>query len=192
MNTRSFLASGFVVSLLAAVFFAGLFFTVMPLQVFAVCTDSFGMIVADGTPGAFCSGPSGNQLQGQGGGSNQISGQGAGNQIQGQGGGGNQIQGQGGSQSGGSRTIQNPLKVGSISEFVSALLKAVIAIGIPIAILFIVLAGFKFIAAQGSPDKLSEARSNFLWVVIGIAIFIGASALAELVMATLRQIGVGV
>lgn len=92
----------------------------------------------------------------------------------------------------GSRTIQNPLRVNSIAEFISALLRAVIAIGIPIAILFIVLAGFKFIAAQGSPDKLSEARTNFLYVVIGIAIFIGASALAELVMATLRQIGVNV
>lgn len=94
--------------------------------------------------------------------------------------------------SSGSRTIQNPLRVNSIAEFISALLRAVIAIGIPIAILFIVLAGFKFIAAQGSPDKLSEARTNFLYVVIGIAIFIGASALAELVMATLRQIGVNV
>ena len=92
----------------------------------------------------------------------------------------------------GSRTIQNPLRVNSIAEFISMLLRAVIAIGIPIAILFIVLAGFKFIAAQGSPDKLSEARTNFVYVVIGIAIFIGASALAELVMATLRQIGVNV
>lgn len=95
--------------------------------------------------------------------------------------------------SGGSRTIQNPLNgINSIAQFISALLRAVIAIGIPIAILFIVLAGFKFIAAQGSPDKLSEARTNFLYVVIGIAIFIGASALAELVVATLRQIGVNV
>ena len=94
--------------------------------------------------------------------------------------------------SSGSRTIQNPLRVNSIAEFISALLRAVIAIGIPIAILFIVLAGFKFIAAQGSPDKLSEARTNFLYVVIGIAIFIGASALAELIMATIRQIGINV
>lgn len=95
--------------------------------------------------------------------------------------------------SSGSRTIQNPLNgINSIAQFISALLRAVIAIGIPIAILFIVLAGFKFIAAQGSPDKLSEARTNFLYVVIGIAIFIGASALAELVVATLRQIGVNV
>ena len=93
---------------------------------------------------------------------------------------------------GNTATIQNPLKVNSIAEFISALLKAVIAIGVPIAILFIVLAGFKFIAAQGSPEKLAEARSNFVYVVIGIAIFIGASALAELVMATLRQIGVNV
>ena len=96
------------------------------------------------------------------------------------------------SSGGGSRTIQNPLQVQSISQFISALLKAVIAIGVPIAILFIVLAGFKFVAAQGSPDKLSEARTNFMYVIIGIAIFIGASALAEIIMATLRQIGVNV
>ncbi len=94
--------------------------------------------------------------------------------------------------SAGSQTIQNPLKVNSIGEFISALLKAIIAIGIPIAILFIVLAGFKFIAAQGNPEDLKKARQNFLYVVIGIAIFIGAYALAELIMATLRQIGVNV
>jgi hypothetical protein len=92
----------------------------------------------------------------------------------------------------GSQTITNPAKAESIGEFVALILRAVMAIGIPIAIIFIVLAGFKFITAQGSPQALAEARSNFVYTVIGIAIFIGASALAELVMATLRQIGVNV
>lgn len=116
----------------------------------------------------------------------QAGGQG-GVQIGGQG--GVQIGGQGGA---GSRTIMNPAKVQSVAEFVSLLLRAIMAIGVPIAIIFIVLAGFKFIAAQGSPSALAEARQNFVYVIIGIAIFIGASALAQLVVSTLRQVGVSV
>lgn len=95
------------------------------------------------------------------------------------------------SYTGGSATIQNPIGQGTtISGFIDKLLTAVIQIGIPIAVLFIILAGFKFIVAQGKPAELEAARRNFLHVVIGVAIFLGASALAKLIVGTLKQIGV--
>ena len=87
--------------------------------------------------------------------------------------------------------IQNPIGAGTtISGFIDKLLTAVIQIGIPIAVLFFILAGFKFIVAQGKPAELEAARRNFLHVVIGVAIFLGASALAKLIVGTLKQIGV--
>jgi hypothetical protein len=90
----------------------------------------------------------------------------------------------------GYNTLQNPLGVSSLCQLIGLLLKAVIAIGIPIAVLFIVYAGFKFILARGSPTELSEARSNLFNVIIGIAIFLGASIIANVIIATLHQLGV--
>lgn len=89
-------------------------------------------------------------------------------------------------------TIQNPLNgISTVSEFVKAILNGILAIGLPVAVFFIVLSGFRFIAAQGNQEKLSEARSNFMWTIVGVAIFIGAWTLANLIAATLKQIGVG-
>ena len=73
---------------------------------------------------------------------------------------------------------------------VKGLLDAVMIIGIPIAVLFIVWAGFKFVLAQGNPGELTEARSNFLHVIIGIGIFVGASLIASIIVNTLGALGV--
>src|SRR5579862_732453 len=58
-----------------------------------------------------------------------------------------------------SYTVQNPLAANSFCGLVKNLLQAALAIGIPIAVLFIVYAGFKFVLAQGNPEKLKEARN---------------------------------
>lgn len=90
----------------------------------------------------------------------------------------------------GSFTLQNPLKFDTICGLVTGILEAVMVIGIPIAILFIVWAGFKFVLAQGNSERLSDARSNFLHVIIGIGIFVGASLIASVIVNTLEQLGV--
>ncbi len=90
----------------------------------------------------------------------------------------------------GANTLINPLKFDTICGLVTGLLEAVMVIGIPIAVIFIVWAGFKFVLAQGNADKLSEARSNFLHVIIGIGIFVGASLIASVIINTLEQLGV--
>lgn len=87
--------------------------------------------------------------------------------------------------------VKNPLTANSFCGLVKNLLQAAIAIGIPIAVLFIVYAGFKFVLARGNPEKLAEARQNFLWTIIGIAIFLGAWLLATVVANTVNQLGGG-
>ncbi len=88
-----------------------------------------------------------------------------------------------------SNTLQNPLAVSSFCQLINLLLKAALVIGIPIAVLFIVYAGFKFILARGSPGALTEARANFVATLIGVAIFIGASVIASVILNTLVQLG---
>lgn len=86
--------------------------------------------------------------------------------------------------------LENPLSVNSFCSLILKLLEVVILIGIPIAILFIVWAGFKFVVAQGKPQAIADARRNFLNVIIGIAIFVGASLIANVIINTLRDLGV--
>lgn len=88
----------------------------------------------------------------------------------------------------GSQTVVNPLGVTSICGLIKALLGAAIAIGIPIAVLFIVYAGLKFVLARGKAEDLAAARSNFLYTVIGIAIFLGAWLLASVIANTVNAI----
>lgn len=90
-----------------------------------------------------------------------------------------------------SYSVNNPLGANSFCGLVQNLLQAALAIGIPIAVLFIVYAGFKFVLAQGNPEKLKEARNNFMWTVIGIAIFLGAWLLASVVANTVNALGSG-
>ncbi len=90
----------------------------------------------------------------------------------------------------GSNTFTNPLKVNSVCGLVVGVLNAVMIIGIPIAVLFIVWAGLKFILAQGKPEAIKDARNNFLHVLIGIALFVGSSLIAKVILNTLRGLGV--
>ena len=84
----------------------------------------------------------------------------------------------------------NPLKAefSSIPLFIAGSLKVLVMIALPVIVLFFVIAGFKFISAQGNPSKLEEARKNFVWVVVGALLIRGSWVLATLIAATVSQL----
>ena len=90
--------------------------------------------------------------------------------------------------------VKNPLAVDLLCGLIKLLLGAALEIGIPTAVLFIVYAGLKFVLAQGNSAALEQAKRNFLTTIIGIALFLGAWLLAQLianVVNTLTQPGTG-
>jgi hypothetical protein len=94
-------------------------------------------------------------------------------------------------QSGGSGYFQNPTSKAGINDlqsFVAAFLKAVVQISLPILTLFIVYAGFKFVFARGKPEGLAEAKKNFLYVILGAILILGAWVLATLISTTASQV----
>ncbi len=92
--------------------------------------------------------------------------------------------------SGDPNSLQNPLNVDSFPALIEKILQAAIAIGVPISILFIVYAGFKLVWAQGNPTELQKARSNLMYTLVGIGIFVGAAILVSIIVTTLCQVGV--
>lgn len=86
--------------------------------------------------------------------------------------------------------LGNPLKanISSIPAFISEVLKAVVMISLPIITLFIVISGFMFLLAQGNQSKLDRAKENFMWVIIGALLILGAWVLATLIGGTVTSL----
>ena len=86
------------------------------------------------------------------------------------------------------QTIQNPLEADTIPGLIADILDVVITIGFFISVFFIIYAGFLFVTAQGNDEKLSKAKTTFLWTIVGVAILLGAKVLANVVCGTLNEI----
>jgi|GEM_PF-859495 hypothetical protein len=89
-----------------------------------------------------------------------------------------------------SSAICNPLNASSITVLLTDLVNIAIPIGAVIAVIMYVYVGFKFIFAQGKPEKIKEAWDWFIWVSIGTAILIGAKVIVSIMESTLTSAGV--
>ena len=89
-----------------------------------------------------------------------------------------------------SNAICNPLNSSSITTLLTDLVNIAIPIGAVIAVIMFVYVGFKFIFAQGKPEKIKEAWSWFAWVAIGTAILLGAKVIVTIMESTLTSAGV--
>lgn len=84
--------------------------------------------------------------------------------------------------------LSNPLQFCSFPEFISGLLKALVTISLPIISVFIVYAGFQFVVARGNSSGIEAAKRNFLYVVIGAIMILGAWALSQILAGTVEQL----
>lgn len=84
--------------------------------------------------------------------------------------------------------LQDPLGIKNFCDLIKTLLNIVLAIGVPVAVLFLVWSGFRFILARGNMTELANARRNFYYVIIGIAVFLGAWTLATIISATIQTL----
>ena len=87
-------------------------------------------------------------------------------------------------------TLPNPLKVGSIVELFEKIVQMILSIGYVVIALFLILSGFKFVAAQGSEDKLKDAKQTFMYTIIGALIIIGAQTILAVVKSIFTQVGI--
>ncbi len=92
----------------------------------------------------------------------------------------------------GSSGLENPIGPDSLAEVVAAVLSVVSTIGAVLVVLAIIYAGFLFVTAQGNSDKIQEAKTIFLWTVVGAIVLLGAKALSEIIVETARGLGVTV
>lgn len=81
-------------------------------------------------------------------------------------------------------TLDNPLRVNSIEELLVAILNIFMILMIPIIVFFIILAGFKYVTAQGNSGQIEEATTTFTYAIIGGVLILAAVAIAEIIRNT--------
>lgn len=86
--------------------------------------------------------------------------------------------------------LQNPLRANSVSEVIFLAVDLAVYIGVAFATLAIIFVGFKFVMAQGDPKAISEAKSWFFGIIVGLAILISAKVTVEIIKNTFINAGV--
>lgn len=120
--------------------------------------------------------PLGNSGSAGGSGSGQGSGSGSGS--------GSNVN-SGGVKTVGLATLKNPLKVNTVDELLGLAVQVALRIGTILAVLALMWVGFQFIVAQGDEGKITAAKEHLWYVVIGIAVFFGATVIVAVIKATL-------
>lgn len=80
-----------------------------------------------------------------------------------------------------SYSLENPLAFDSIQSFIIAILNIIIVLATPIVVIFIILAGFKYVTARGNATQVQEATRALTYAIIGGVLIIGAVAIAEII-----------
>mgnify|MGYP001581486295 CR=1 FL=1 len=84
--------------------------------------------------------------------------------------------------------IPNPINAGSFADVVYQLVYILTIIASPIAVLFLMYAGLLFVTARGSEEQLKKAKGVFFYTIIGVAILVGAYAIASAVVNFAEQL----
>jgi len=86
--------------------------------------------------------------------------------------------------------IENPIGATSFEELVVSITAQLVPIAAVLATIAIVFAGFKYIvaAAKGNPAEIQKANKLLVWVLVGTAIVVGASVIANAVVQFAKEL----
>lgn len=73
--------------------------------------------------------------------------------------------------------IENPLCAGSINELINAITNFIFWMGIVIAPIILIIAGFMYVTSAGDPNRVGTAKKMILYAVIGLAVILLAKGL---------------
>lgn len=89
--------------------------------------------------------------------------------------------------------IDNPLgNTNTLNKVIDLVLLSVQYLGGVLSVIFIIIAGLKFVLANGDPKKIESARNMLWYVIIGIAILFGAKAISDIVQNTIQEVKSGI
>jgi hypothetical protein len=85
-----------------------------------------------------------------------------------------------------SGALLNPLNASSLTDLLNEILGYVVMLGGIFLTIMLVYVGFLFVAARGNDEKIRSARAALMWTVVGGLLLLGASALSQVIAATVK------
>lgn len=85
--------------------------------------------------------------------------------------------------------IRNPLgDDGTFFVIIDRIIEGLTLLAIPIVVFMVIYAGFLFVSAQGSVEKLERAKRAITYALIGALILLGAQAISALIEGTISSL----
>jgi len=75
--------------------------------------------------------------------------------------------------------IPNPVNYSTFQELLMAVLEFLQYVGAVIAVFSLIAAAFKFMSAEGDPEKVKQGFKMIFWTIIGLFVIISARAFIE-------------
>ncbi len=86
--------------------------------------------------------------------------------------------------------VDNPLNTGSLGGVLGDIIQAFLFFAGAVAVLFLIIGGFRYVVSTGNPDQIDAARKTILYAVLGLIIVFIAFVLTRLVLTALN-VGTG-
>jgi hypothetical protein len=81
----------------------------------------------------------------------------------------------------GSVCISNPIHSSSFEDLLDNVINFIFWIGMALAPIMVIIAGFNFITAAGNPAKVATARNILIWTAVGVLIILMAKGLTAVI-----------
>ena len=82
--------------------------------------------------------------------------------------------------------IQNPLKYDTFEQLLDAIVNFIFTIGMVIAPLLLIIAGFLFVTSAGQPEKVKTAKTMMIAALVGLAVLLLAKGLVNVIISILK------
>ena len=89
-------------------------------------------------------------------------------------------------------SLENPLNFNNsngnngFADFLNVLVGALQIVIVPFVVIFIIYAGFMYVAARGNPETIQKANRALIYAIIGGVIILGAEAIGIIIENTVQ------
>jgi len=78
-------------------------------------------------------------------------------------------------------SLGNPLKFDSFGQILEAIANFLLVVGVPIAVLFIIIGAFQLLTSGGNENRISSGKKSIYWAVIGLVILLLARGITVII-----------
>ncbi|MCD4811017.1 pilin [bacterium] len=71
-----------------------------------------------------------------------------------------------------SSSTYSPPKLADLFDNFDSLIDSLVPLGILLAVLMVILGGYKWMSSAGDPEKIKQAQATLTWAIIGLVLLL--------------------